>query len=275
MYVSPLSVSAALSLLAALVSVLPLSDASVLVSVAPLLLLVSVELLPHPERRDAVTAVATASEAKYSVGNYVTFGHYPQTSAGNDSSAIKWLVLARDGNKVLLLSRYGLDMKPYNTQYTDITWEKCTLRTWLNGTFLNKAFTAPEQAGILLTNVDNSKSQGYSGWDTNGGNNTQDKIFLLSYAETNKYLGVTWGSNNMKPRIVLTAYAVKQGAYTSSSNNVADGTTAEWWWLRSPGSDQRHAARVLADGSLNNRNVSDVKGFIRPALWINLKSDIF
>ena len=219
---------------------------------------------------------AAARDAKYSVGNYVTFGHYPQTSGGNDSTAIEWLVVARDGQKALLLSRYGLDAQPYNTQYTDITWEKCTLRTWLNGTFLNKAFTAQEQGGILLTNVDNSKSQCYSGWSTSGGNNTQDKVFLLSYAEANKYLGVTYeNSNNTKSRVAPTAYALKQGTWTTSSNKTADGMAAGWWWLRSPGSTRKNAADVNTDGSLNFRDVNFAHGYVRPALWINLESDIF
>ena len=218
---------------------------------------------------------AAARDAKYSVGNYVTFGHYPQTSTGTDSTAIEWLVVARDGNKALLLSRYGLDAQPYNTQLADITWEKCTLRTWLNGTFLNKAFTAAEQKGILLTNVDNGSSQGYSKWSTSGGNNTQDRIFLLSYAEAKKYLGVTYDdSKNTKSRVAPTDYAIKQGAYTSSSNKTADGTAAGWWWLRSPGDYRDYAAFVYNYGSLGCSYVSN--GIcVRPALWIDLESGIF
>ncbi len=56
-------------------------------------------------------------------------------------------------------------------------WENCTLCTWLNETFLNKAFNKYEQFAILLTDVDNSELQCYSEWDTNGGNNTLDKVF--------------------------------------------------------------------------------------------------
>ena len=130
--------------------------------------------------------IAAARDAKFAVGNYVTFGTYPQTKAGNDATPIEWLVLARDGNKALLISRYGLDAQPYNIVYTDVTWENCTLRTWLNWTFYNKAFSSAEQSAILTTNVDNSKKQCYSGYSTDGGNNTQDKVFLLSYAEANK-----------------------------------------------------------------------------------------
>ncbi len=221
-------------------------------------------------------AAAAARDAKYSVGNYVTFGHYPQTSGGNDSTEIEWLVLARNGNKALLISRYGLDAQPYNEVLVSITWEECTLRTWLNGTFLNKAFTEEEQKGILLTNVDNGSSQGYSKWSTSGGNNTQDRVFLLSYAETNKYLGVTYDDGkNTKSRVAPTAYAIKQGAYTSSSNKTADGAAAGFWWLRSPGRIRSDAAHVRYDGSLYSRYVDDVHAVVRPALWINLESDIF
>ena len=227
-----------------------------------------------------LTAAAAARDAKYSVGNYVTFGHYPQTSGGNDNTEIEWLVLARDGNKALLISRYGLDAKQYNESWVDITWEKCTLRTWLNGIFLSKAFTAQEQKGILTTSVDNSESQGYSGYNTNGGNNTQDKIFLLSYAEANNYFGVqhysvSGSGNNTRSRVAPTAYANKQGASTSSSNKTADGTAAGWWWLRSPGIYQDYPAGVNNDGSLSSNRVYYDGGCVRPALWINLESDIF
>ena len=73
-------------------------------------------------------------------------------------------------------------------KYVDTDWEKCTLRSWLNGEFLQSAFSAKEQAAILMTAVDNSASQGYGKWNTDGGNNTRDQIFLLSYAEANWYL---------------------------------------------------------------------------------------
>lgn len=78
---------------------------------------------------DNMIAAAAARDAKFAVGNYVTFGTYPQTKAGNDATPIEWLVLARDGDKALLISRYALDAQPYNKDYTSVTWETCTLRT--------------------------------------------------------------------------------------------------------------------------------------------------
>lgn len=219
---------------------------------------------------------AAARDAKFAVGNYVTFGTYPQTKAGNDATPIEWLVLARDGDKALLISRYALDAQPYNKDYTSVTWETCTLRTWLNGTFYNKAFSSAEQAAILTTNVDNSKNQCYSGWSTSGGNNTQDKVFLLSYAEANKYFGVTYdNSSNTKSRVAPTAYAIAQGAWTDSFDKTADRADTGHWWLRSPGNYRDYAASVYTNGSLFGANVDANSGSVRPALWVNIEAGIF
>ena len=237
------------------------------------------KLLTEDDNIVAVKKALEAREAKFTVGNYVTFGEYPQTAAGEDMTPIEWLILARYGNKALLISRYGLDAQPYNIDFTNVTWETCTLRTWLNGTFYNKAFSSAEQLAILTTNVNNSKYQCYSGWSTNGGNNTQDKVFLLSYAEANKYFGVEYWKNNeakvnLQSRVAPTAYAIAQGADTSSSK-TADGTDAGWWWLRSPAYNTYRVAMVSSDGSLNGSRVDDDSGSVRPALWVNVETDIF
>ncbi len=214
----------------------------------------------------------------YSVktGDIVVFGHYEQDgNTGNGAEEIEWIVLdVRDG-KALLLSRYGLEAKPYNAEYKEITWENCTLRAWLNGDFLKTVFNADEQSAILTTNVDNSSSQGYSKWSTSGGNNTQDKIFLLSYAEANRYLGVTYAdSSNTESRVKLTTWAIKNGAYTSTYK-TSEGDASGWWWLRSPGDRQKGAARVNDDGSLSRTSVHSGTGTIRPAFWIDVNSGAF
>lgn len=208
-------------------------------------------------------------EVRFAVGNYVTFGSYPQTADGDDMTAIEWLVLAREGKKALLISRYGLDAQKYHSESTAITWQTCSLRTWLNSTFLNKAFTATEQSAILVTNVDNSKAQGYSGYSTDGGNNTEDKVFLLSYAEANKYLGITDDGYNEELSVEATAYAKKQGVFISDDNTI-------WWWLRSPGEAKGKAIEVCPGGSISSRYViRNSPPAVRPALWVNLESGIF
>ena len=214
------------------------------------------------------------------VGNTVTFGTYPQTSSGTDQTAIEWIVLEVQGNKALLISKYGLDAKPYNTEFTNVTWETCTLRTWLNNDFCNKAFSTAEKGAILTTTVDNSSSQGCSEWHTNGGNNTQDMVFLLSYAEANKYFcaqlfSETESDNKQDSLLAPTAYAIKQGAATSSTYETTEGKAVGWWWLRSPGTNQHDAALVYETGSLLYELVEAEGCSIRPALWINLESDYF
>ena len=234
---------------------------------------------PKPQAKEAaVTPGHVSLLPSIKEGYIIAFGTYPQTKEGTDQTPIEWIVLDYDetSHKALLISKYGLDAKPYNTEWTDVTWENCSLRTWLNGEFLNKAFSAAEQSAILTTAVDNSKSQGYSGWNTDGGNNTEDQIFLLSYAEANRYLNVTYDdSNNLKSRVAPTAYAIAHGAWTNDNSQTMDGETAGLWWLRSHGSRQRSAATVDADGSLNQNVVNNGGYVVRPAFWLNLESDIF
>ena len=209
-------------------------------------------------------------------GNIVTFGTYPQTKEGRDQTPIEWIVLEYDAanNRALLLSRCGLDTKPYNKAYTSVTWETCTIRKWLNNGFLNKAFSATEQSAILITDVDNSFSQGYDKWSTDGENSTQDQIFLLSYAEANRYLGIKKDGHSTKSRVVLTAYAVAHGAFDVwTSEEYQTGV----WWLRSRGTTMSHAACVddTGHGFLRQDDVNQESYVVRPALWLDLESDIF
>ena len=213
------------------------------------------------------------------VSSIVAFGHYEQDdNTDNGAETIEWIVLDYDKtkNRTLLLSQYGLDTKPYNSMQTNITWENSSLRKWLNEEFLNTAFTAEEQSAILITYVDNSMSQGC--WNTDGGNNTTDKIFLLSFKEANRYLGVTTNdSNDTRTRVQPTAYAISQGAATSTQYKTSSGMAAGWWWLRSPGDKPYFAAHVQDSGLLGRDNVFMVhpNSVVRPAFWLNLESDIF
>lgn len=228
-------------------------------------------------------AAAAAREMKFepyrTPGNIVKLGHYEQDNiTANGPEEIQWIVLDYDEkeHKALLLSKYGLDVISYNTKYEDITWEECVLRNWLNGEFLQSAFSAEEQIAILKTAVDNSATQGYGEWDTNGGNNTEDQVFLLSYAEANRYLDVTYDdSDNAKARVTPTDYAIAQGAYTNSDYQTADGEVAGWWWLRSPGHLQTYAADVYYNGSLRYYYVDSDSVVVRPAFWLNLESGVF
>ncbi len=224
--------------------------------------------------------VATPKEVTFTykekqhAGEYVTFGHYPQTTDGTDYSPIEWLVLDvdKDNHKVLLLSRYGLDCQPYHNIWEEVTWENCSLRYWLNDDFLNTAFTSQEQDNILLTSVDNSRSQGFRDWNTYSGNNTQDRVFLLSYVETKLYFDVSYFDldGTLQSRVSPTDYANKLKVWVSNDYATADGTASGCWWLRSPGYNQFHAATVDYCGAQRNTIVTNNSICVRPALWINM-----
>ncbi len=193
------------------------------------------------------------------VGDYITFGRYEQdNNTSNGKEDIEWLVLDKKDGKALVISKYALDCQPYNTSYTDVTWETCSLRKWLNGTFLSTAFSENEKEMIPTVTVSADKNPEYS---TNPGNATQDKVFLLSITEVNKYF-----SSDSARRCKATAYADALGAYVAGNGNC-------WWWLRSPGHLQGTAAYVNYGGNVygdgNGVNRSD--SAVRPALWIDIE----
>ena len=194
-------------------------------------------------------------------GDYVLFGYYEQDNDRSDGSEeIEWLVLAVENDKALLISRYALDSLVFNNKFEHVTWQDCDLRAWLNEDFLKTAFSDEEKAKIQMTDVDNSTSQGNKDWDTEGGNKTKDKIFLLSCKEVEQYFP-TKTSRACLP----TAYGLKQGIYTEDGQCL--------WLLRSPGVDQFSVAYVNEYGTFWDAHVNSSKHAIRPALWVDLKSE--
>ena len=208
-----------------------------------------------------ITEDKIAGFANVSVGDTIVYGSYEQdNNTSNGQEDIEWIVLAKEGNQILVISKYALDCQQYNTSYTDVTWERCSLRTWMNGTFLSSAFTNAEQAYIPTVTVTADKNPKYS---TSAGINTQDQVFLLSITEVEKYF-----SSDSARQCEATAYAKSQGAYTGSSNGNC------WWWLRSPGYYGNYAAYVKTGGSVHctGDDVRNDTHCVRPALWINLES---
>ena len=209
-------------------------------------------------------AETSRNRPSVSVNDILTFGRYEQNGIrGNGAEDIEWLVLDVQGNKALLLSRYALDSQPYNSAYGKTTWEACTLRSWLNSTFFDAAFTTEEKASILVTEVDNGASQNNSEWHTKGCNNTEDMVFLLSYNDTDRYF------NDRDARICTpTNYAVSMGADTRT---LDDGVTdAAWWWLRSPGENETQASFVNFDGTRYTNAVGNGYLSVRPAIWVEI-----
>lgn len=194
-------------------------------------------------------------------GDYILFGTYEQdNNSSNGKEDIEWLVLDKEDDKMLVISKYALDCKPYNEEYEYITWEECTLRSWLNDEFINSAFSNTERNMIPKVTVEATANPEY---DTDPGNDTKDKVFLLSINEVNKYF-----DSDYERICNATEYAEAQGAYTYEYDSTNKRSC--WWWLRSPGGCQGYAALVSAGGDVNyGGGYVDGDFFaVRPALWI-------
>ena len=216
------------------------------------------------EHKEETTAKVESSSQKkdknpeYKVGETIEFGNYPQDKDGTEKP-IEWIVMKNEGNQILFLSKYVLDAKPYNKELKAVTWETSDIRQWLNNEFYTTAFNKAEKAKIqtsLIKNKDNSEH------GTSGGNDTEDKVFLLSEKEAD-----TLFSNDDERIAKATEYAEESGVYVNEEK-------AAWWWLRSPGSNSYDAAGVRDDGWVRRRGdyVRSDSGGVRPALHLNLQS---
>ena len=207
---------------------------------------------------DARMLAAKKSFTNIQVGGYVKFGMYEQdNNSENGKEFIDWLVLDLKDNKALVISKYALDCRAYNTDLMDVTWETCSLREWLNSDFINSAFTSYEKEIIPEVVVLADKNPEY---DTNPGKTTQDQVFLLGFTEVNRYF-----TSDSERICIPTEYAVAKGA-----NSVAKKGYC-FWWLRSPQRfTQRGAETVHEDGSFFGSIADNDDRTVRPAMWIDL-----
>lgn len=223
----------------------------------------------NPDRSNVVTTTEAETKTeldelkKAEVGDYITFGSYEQdNNLENGAEAIKWLVLDKQEDKMLVISKYALDCQPYNTVSGAVRWDNCSLRNWLNSTFYEAAFLLEEKDMILATTIQAEVNPKYN---IPLGNDTTDRVFLLSTDEAKSYFA------DEKVRICSgTRYCYDQGALKSS-----DGYCS--WWLRSmrsPGVDSAFPVLVLSDGFvfLRGAGASQEQVAVRPAMWINLGS---
>ena len=221
------------------------------------------------EEADIARISETAPEIPHlQPGNMVAFGRYEQDNdPANGPEPIEWQVLAVEDGKALLISKYGLDMQQYNPMIdykTLLTWEECSLRAWLNEEFYENAFSETEKSSIpceTINNPDNPKHSKQISYKSEGGNDTEDAVFLLSLQEADRYFG-----SDADRQCFPTAYAVAQGAYAGD-----DGTT--WWWLRSPGKTNMYTGAVNSHGEVDYDGpfYYSNNGAVRPVIRISLE----
>lgn len=212
---------------------------------------------------DPKSGASRSKKKLIEIGDIVRFGSYPQDYGVSIKKPVEWRVIDRKNDKLLLLSRYILDGKPYNLERIPTTWESSTLRKWLNAEFLNNAFTDAERARISDTDV--AADRVYKS-KADPGKDTCDKIFLLSISDvTAPILGILGRFLSKDRRVAIgTGYAKEKGMVVAENGGSP-------WWLRSTGIDNCSACYVLFDGIVTVSTKVDYDcGGVRPAMWINM-----
>lgn len=203
---------------------------------------------------------------------------------------IKWRVLQVEDNKAFLLADELVDCKLYGMLVGEQVWENSALRSWLNGysgetnlenkdctedNFIQRAFNQSEQNAIFTTHVLNEDNIEYG---TEAGNDTDDKIFLLSEREAmNEDYGFDSRDNwNDSARIAraetVTTYARVMGAIwgVTKEDNVLY-YSAGLWFLRSPSNGPGRVRIVYDQGYLKKDGIPNVAGVgIRPAIYLDI-----
>ena len=197
-----------------------------------------------------------------------------------------WLVLDVQGDYALIITENIISHRMYHHTFEAVTWETSEIREYLNSTFFY-TFSESDRIRIRETTIINNDNP----WDfsdagryaaTPGGNNTIDRIFLLSIEEVVQYfgdsgmlaIGATMNANDRHNDAIqgLGAWRIfDQYSNTRIARDTAG--SASWWWLRSPGSSPRRAAYVFDSISIDGAMVFlDIGGGVRPALWLDMGS---
>lgn len=180
------------------------------------------------------------------VGDVVYFGYY-------HDGVIPWTVIDSKGSGRLIVSNEIVYHRPYNNQdgsiYEDTDaydynlWSNCSLRTWLNTSFYEEAFDKVGQNIICTTNVVNSVKLEFT---KEGGKDTEDKVFILSWGEAKDY---------------LCKYDID--------------ILEEDYWLRSPSGTDGYKASISPEsssgwviGDKQSKFLTKTSG-VRPAMWVD------
>ena len=202
-------------------------------------------------------------------GDIVTFGRYYQNY--DELSPVKWRVLDVADDRALLLSDRALESKSFKVSSLkaddvanflanlkkEMSWSASDLRRWLNSEFFNICFNQKEQSMI-------TSARHMSGF----GEETEDRIFLLSKDEVEKYFperedrqtGITMhvimklnpGENDLKKLAGKTDRLIKN------------------WWLRT--SEEMGANYVSGFNNNICCGIEHESLLVRPALWLSMNN---
>ena len=214
---------------------------------------------------------APEPSSEVSIGDIIEFGNH------------NWLVLDVQGNQALIITENVIGHRAFHHTSGSVSWETSEIRQYLNGEFFRR-FSHACQTRIATTIVINNNNP-WSRYEV-GGNNTTDRIFLLSIEEVVRYFGdsgmLAQGANMcLNQRLANQPNWFDWGIYIWSIHDqfsdvrIAYDTagSATWWWLRSHGATSNAFSAIISANGFVNMNgfpVSYGVGGVRPTLWLKL-----
>lgn len=184
---------------------------------------------------------------------------------------IKWRIIEKNDDQAVLLADQIIDGSAYNFEATDVNWENCDLRVFMQEEIYENAFTDKEKQSIIHTEIKNLDNYYFK---TECGEDTKDYIYVLSeedifYSDKAAAHGFSRsdGIIDLARRFKPTEYAIARGAWASKSG-------MGYWVLRTNGYSASNAVYVSDLGAVYNRGsyVNCLDAGILPAMTIDLKT---
>lgn len=171
---------------------------------------------------------------------------------------IRWRVLSvNEEGQALLISDAALDDQVYHNWLENVSWEGCTLNTWMQNTFLKDAFDVSEQNAIV---------------------ERESKVFVMQESEVSgtedaeRYGFVDDDTRKCKSTDYTRAMGSMNGTEIDDMENCR-------WWIRTPGDTETSAIGVFPDGRIlrvsSGSWVREPVIGVRPALLLDLSADCY
>ena len=191
--------------------------------------------------------VGRGGEPPYRAGDIIEFGGHT------------WLVLDVQSDRMLIITEGIVRQQRHHPDSARVTWETSLVRRYLNTVFYN-SFSAQDRAQIHETTLTTADNPWFG---TAGGNDTVDKVFLLSLDELVKYFG---DSGQLADRNHPNNGRL---GFSDRYNSERAPRDAGWWWLRSPGNTAFSVAALYGGHVyVSGLPAQTGRGGLRPALWL-------
>lgn len=242
------------------------------------------------------------SRTDYEEGDHVWYGRYEQDRRdSNGSEPVEWIVIAKEDDRMLLMSACVLDTHIFSTSARDnMCWADSDLRIWLNEQFYSNVFSEEEKKEVLLSKLRNEEYQSWTQtYVSEKTDDSEDYVFLLSIQEAEEYLdfdasfdAYTGTGKNVKKAWTewasaaflapVTPQAILNGAKESQWTNsgafdhgdeYAGNYYSRGYWLRSVIAKEKYRSRAIAYIDMDHiyyyTDFTKDMG-IRPCIWVAL-----